>query len=74
MKYGLKILGGVIDSGFRGEIIIGIINLSDQNYKIKKDQKIAQMIIQKKEVVEFIEIENLSESERGKKLHGSSGK
>lgn len=71
---GLKTLGGVIDSGYRGEIIIGIVNLSGGEYAITKGQKIAQMLIQKKEPVALQEIDTLSETERGESGFGSSGK
>ena len=47
LKNGIKTMAGVIDSGYRGEIGIVLVNLSDQNYKVEKGQKIAQMLIQK---------------------------
>ena len=74
IRGGLKTLGGVIDCGYRGEVLVGVINLSDVVYHFKKGEKIGQMIIQKKETVEIEEVENLSDSERGEKGFGSSGK
>jgi len=68
----LKTLGGVVDSGYRGEIKVGLINLSKKDFQITKGQKIAQMIIQKKEKVVVEEVEELSESERNEKGFGSS--
>lgn len=73
-KHGLKTLGGVIDSGYRGEIMVGVVNLSDETYKIEKGHKIAQMIIQKKETCAIEEVENLDEADRGEGAFGSSGK
>lgn len=73
-KHGLKTLGGVIDSGYRGEVQVGLINLSNENYKIEKGHKVAQMIIQKKETCEIVEVEDLDDSERGEGGFGSSGK
>lgn len=73
-NHGLKTLGGVIDSGYRGEIKIGIINLSDEIYLLEKGHKIAQMIIQEKITPEILEVENLDQSDRGEKGFGSSGK
>lgn len=74
-KCGLKTLGGVIDSGYRGEIKVGIINLGDEDYKIGKGDKIAQMIIQQKTAVEIIEVGELdSNSQRGEGGFGSTGK
>lgn len=74
IKEGLKTLGGVIDSGYRGEIKVGIINLSKEAYAFEKGHKLAQMIIQKKETVTLEEADELEESERGKRAFGSSGK
>jgi dUTP pyrophosphatase len=73
-KSGLKTLGGVIDSGYRGEIMVGIINLGYEDYKIEKGNKIAQMIIQSKINANLIEVNELSESERQTGAFGSSGK
>lgn len=73
-KSGLKTLGGVVDSQYRGEIKIGIINLSGENFQFEKGQKVAQMLIQKVEQVELIETENLSDTSRGEDGFGSTGK
>ena len=71
----IKTLGGVIDSGYRGEVKVGLINLSKKDFQIFKGQKIAQMIIQKKEDVVVEEVDNLSEkTERKEKGFGSSDK
>ncbi|HET8574694.1 MAG TPA: dUTP diphosphatase [Candidatus Paceibacterota bacterium] len=74
MKYGLKTLGGVVDSGFRGEIKVGLVNLSGEDYKIEKHDKVAQMIVQEFEHAQIEEAEDLGKSERGEKGFGSSGK
>lgn len=68
----LKTLGGVVDSGYRGEVKIGLINLSKEDVQISRGQKIAQMIIQKKEEVKVQAVEILSESERDARNFGSS--
>ena len=73
-KHGLKTLGGVIDSGYRGEIKVGIINLGAETYLLEKGHKIAQMIIQKKETCEIVEVDELSDTSRGKSGFGSTGK
>jgi dUTP pyrophosphatase len=72
-KAGLKTLGGVVDSQYRGEIKIGIINLSDKDFVFEKGQKVAQMLIQKVERVDLIESENLSDTSRGESGFGSTG-
>lgn len=72
-NYGLKTLGGVVDSGYRGEIKIGLVNLSNQKFIIEKGQKVAQMIIQKKETCQIEEVSDLDNSDRGEGGFGSSG-
>ncbi|MSR73385.1 dUTP diphosphatase, partial [Candidatus Parcubacteria bacterium] len=64
VKNGLKLLGGVIDSGYRGEILVGMINLSAEVYNFEKGHKVAQMLIQKKETVEIEEATELAETPR----------
>lgn len=73
-KNGLKTLGGVIDSGYRGEVKVGLINLSNETYVLEKGHKIAQMIIQKKETCEIAEVDELSDTPRGEGGFGSTGK
>ena len=73
MNYGLKTLGGVIDSGYRGEVVIGVVNLSKEDYVVEKGNKIAQILIQKVESPEIKEVEELNDSERGEKGFGSTG-
>lgn len=74
VKNGIKTMAGVIDSGYRGEIKILIINLSDQVFLIEKYAKIAQLIIQKKESLDIIEVQDLDTTQRGINGFGSSGK
>ncbi len=74
VKYGLKTLGGVVDAGYRGEIAVGIINLSKEEYILEKNHKVAQMIIQKIEQPEIEIVSELSESTRGEGRFGSTGK
>jgi dUTP pyrophosphatase len=72
-KDGLKTLGGVIDGGYRGEIMIGIVNLSGKKYTIEKGRKIAQLIIQKFESARIKEVGALAETHRARRGFGSSG-
>ena len=73
-KYGIKCFGGVIDCTYRGEIHAGVMNLSDRYFKFEKGHKIAQLLIQKVENVDFEEADELSESSRGEGGLGSTGK
>lgn len=73
-KYALKTLGGVVDAGFRGEVMIGMINLGTEPYTFKKGEKVAQMLIQKVEHPEFILSDTLDDTSRGTAAFGSTGK
>ena len=73
-KGGIKTLGGVIDSGYRGEIMVGVINLGFESFMFEKGQKIAQMLIQKIESPTFEEVVELSDTSRGEGGFGSTGK
>ncbi len=74
MKNGLKSLGGVLDEGYRGELTVGLVNLSRKTYNIDKGDKIAQLLIQKVERANIKEVKKLSSSVRGAGRFGSSGK
>jgi len=74
LKHGLHTMGGVFDSGFRGEYNVLLINLGQEPVEIKKGQKIAQIIIYPVAMAEFTEVEELDNtSSRGAGQHGSTG-
>lgn len=72
-KHGLKTMAGVIDASYRGEIKILLNNLSNQDYFIEKGTKIAQMLIQKVEQKEIVEVFELEDTARGEAGFGSTG-
>lgn len=72
-KFGVKTLGGVLDSGYRGEYLIGLINLGREPFEIKRGQKIAQLLIQRVEHPEIEETDELSDTSRGAGGFGSTG-
>ena len=72
-KFGIKTLGGVFDSNFTGEYLIGLVNLGQEEYKIEKGQKIAQVLVQKVEIPEVEIVEELEETNRGDGKFGSTG-
>lgn len=65
---------GTIDSDYRGEVGIVLINHSKVDFLIEVGDRIAQGVIAKVEQVGFIEVENLSDTQRGDRGFGSSGK
>ena len=75
IKKGLTLLNtpGTIDSDYRGEIKIIIVNLSDQTQTIEPSERIAQMIIAKYETVEWEETHELQETQRGEGGFGHTG-
>ena len=75
-KHGIITYGNVIDSGYRGEIRVGVINLGKEPYTFESGHKIAQMIIHSYEEMKFKEVKDseLSESDRGERGFGSTGK
>ncbi len=73
-KSGLKTLGGVVDAGYRGEVMVGFINTSALAYTFATGDKIAQMLIQKVEHPEVLEVTDLDETDRGVGAFGSTGK
>lgn len=73
-NHGLKILGGVLDAGYRGELLVGLVNLSRETYVVEKHDKVTQMLVQKVERVEIEEVGELSDTSRGTGGFGSTGK
>jgi dUTP pyrophosphatase len=72
-KHGLKSYGGVIDSGYRGEIHVGMMNLSKDDFEFKAGEKIIQILIIPVVQGNVIEVDELCESDRGHGAFGSSG-
>ena len=70
---GLKVMGGVIDSSFRGELVMSLVNTKDEKVVMEKRHKVAQMLIQKFEHCDIVEVEELSETVRGHGREGSTG-
>jgi len=72
LKKGLKTMGGIVDSGYRGEIFVPVVNISSENVEVMQGEKIAQMLIQKVERVGVEEVGILGRTERGENALGSS--
>ena len=65
---------GVIDSDYRGEIFVGLINLGNRTYTIEPNQRIAQIVIMNIPECKIIESLNLDDTLRGTSGFGSTGK
>ena len=64
---------GVIDSDYRGEIQVPVINLSDSAVHIANGERVAQLLMMPVEVPDMIEFDDLSETQRGEGGFGSTG-
>jgi dUTP pyrophosphatase len=71
---GIHRLAGVIDSGYRGEVKVVLVNLSEQPFAVEKGMKIAQLLIQPVNPVKVVDVEDLGETPRGEGGFGSTGK
>lgn len=74
LSHGVVAAFGTIDSDYRGSIGVTLFNHSFQSVRIEHGQRIAQLVIQPVVNVSFEEVEELSETDRGTKGYGSSGK
>ena len=70
---GITSIGNVIDSGYRGEVSIILLNAGPQDYYVNKGNKIGQMLILKLGNQDIEEVDELTETDRGLKAHSSSG-
>ena len=75
IKNGISVLNtpGTIDADYRGEIKIILINLSDTDFVINSGERIAQIVFAKCEQMEVVNVETLSETERGTGGFGHTG-
>jgi dUTP pyrophosphatase len=75
LKSGLTVLNtpGTIDFGYRGEIKVILVNLSGETYRIKKGQKIAQLVVAPVAYAKFEQVAELSDTSRGTGGFGSTG-
>ena len=76
VKHGVTVINapGIIDSDYRGEIHVPLINLSHNIYEIKPGERIAQLVIMPFVQCGFLHVEELDITERGTGGFGSSGK
>jgi len=74
-KHGIGIINspGTIDSDYRGEVKVGLINLFTQSYLVEHGDRIAQMVISKLPDISVEEVEELDDTERGEGGFGSTG-
>ena len=74
-KHGITVLNspGTIDSDYRGELGVLLVNLSSEDLTVEAGERIAQMVIARHEQGEFVEVEELDDTERGAGGYGHTG-
>jgi len=74
-KKGITVLNapGTVDADYRGEIGVILVNLSNEDFVVENGERIAQLVIAKHERAEWIEVNELSETDRGEGGFGSTG-
>lgn len=75
IKKGITVLNspGTIDADYRGEVCVILVNLSSEEFVIEDGERIAQMVIARHEQAEWVEVENLDETQRGSGGFGHTG-
>jgi len=75
LKHGLTVLNtpGTVDADYRGEIMVLLVNFSNEPFTVKDGERIAQMVIAKHEKVDFELVDTLDETERGAGGYGHTG-
>ena len=76
LKHGITCLNspGTIDSDYRGEVGVILINHGQEAFVVKRGERIAQMVIARHEQAEMVEVETLDETARGAGGFGSTGR
>ncbi|MBF0663277.1 MULTISPECIES: dUTP diphosphatase [unclassified Rhodococcus (in: high G+C Gram-positive bacteria)] len=75
-KFGLSVVNtpGTVDAGYRGEIKVCLINHDTENaVELRRGDRIAQLLVQRVELAEFVEVDELDDTARGSGGYGSSG-
>jgi len=73
VKYGIQVGAGVIDMDYTGEVKVVIFNHGYKDFKVKKGDRIAQLIMERCETPSIEEIDSVEDTERGSDGFGSTG-
>lgn len=75
LRHGITVLNtpGTIDADYRGEVMVLLVNFSQEEFVIRDGERIAQMVIARHEQGYFVEVETLDETERGTGGYGHTG-
>lgn len=75
VKHGIGLVNGIgtIDSDYRGEVKVALINLGEEPFIINNGDRIAQMVVSRLETVEVVAVDELNDTERGSGGFGHTG-
>jgi dUTP pyrophosphatase len=75
-KHGITIVNapGLVDSGYRGEVKVVLLNTGDQPFAVEPGMRIAQFVVLPVAAVELVEVADLPDTDRGERGYGSSGR
>lgn len=75
LKHGITVLNtpGTVDTDYRGEVMVLLVNLSQEDFIVNDGERIAQMVIAKHEQADFVEVTELDETDRGDGGYGHTG-
>ena len=74
LRHGIDTLAGVIDSDYRGEVRVVLVNHGEEPFRISQGDRVAQLLLQRVERASFIAVDDLEESQRGQGGFGSTGR
>jgi dUTP pyrophosphatase len=74
VRHGIDTLAGVIDSDYRGEVRIVLVNHGDESFPVEKGDRVAQLLVQPVERAAFLAAPRIDETDRGGSGFGSTGR
>ncbi|HSD30009.1 MAG TPA: dUTP diphosphatase [Vicinamibacteria bacterium] len=74
VRHGIDTLAGVIDSDYRGEVRVVLVNHGDEPFRIERGDRVAQLLVQRVERAAFAAVASIADTDRGEGGFGSSGR
>lgn len=74
VRHGIDTLAGVIDSDYRGEVRVVLVNHGPEPFRVAPGERVAQLLVQRVERAAFVEVPELEETDRGGDGFGSTGR
>jgi dUTP pyrophosphatase len=74
VRHGIDTLAGVVDSDYRGELLVVLVNHGEEPFRIAPGDRVAQLLVQQVERAAFVRKSGLADSERGEGGFGSTGR